>query len=110
MAEGDFNKTVIYWRLKRGLRKLPLRCLKNLGIFVGSARSEYQRLAEMQEEIIWLCEVAHVPVIWATQVVENLVKKGIPSRAEITEVAESKAELAEAETQRVVTVEAADSS
>lgn len=47
----------------------------------------YQRLAEIQEEILWLCEAAHVPVIWATQVLENLVKKGIPSRAEITDAA-----------------------
>ncbi|MDU3113321.1 MAG: pyruvate kinase, partial [Megasphaera sp.] len=30
---------------------------------------------------------AHVPVIWATQVLENLVKKGLPSRAEITDAA-----------------------
>lgn len=47
----------------------------------------YQRMAEMQEEILWLCEAAHVPVIWATQVLENLAKKGIPSRAEITDAA-----------------------
>jgi pyruvate kinase len=47
----------------------------------------YQRLAEMQEEILWLCEAAHVPIIWATQVLENLAKKGIPSRAEITDAA-----------------------
>ncbi|MBW4670046.1 MAG: hypothetical protein KME60_22200 [Cyanomargarita calcarea GSE-NOS-MK-12-04C] len=47
----------------------------------------YQRLAEIQEEILWLCEAAHVPVIWATQVMENLVKNGIPSRAEITDAA-----------------------
>jgi pyruvate kinase len=47
----------------------------------------YQRLAEIQEEILWLCEAAHVPVIWATQVLETLVKKGIPSRAEMTDAA-----------------------
>jgi pyruvate kinase len=47
----------------------------------------YQRLAEIQEEILWLCEAAHIPVIWATQVLETLVKKGIPSRAEITDAA-----------------------
>jgi pyruvate kinase len=47
----------------------------------------YQRLAEMQEEILWLCQAAHVPVIWATQVLETLVKTGIPSRAEITDAA-----------------------
>jgi pyruvate kinase len=47
----------------------------------------YQRLAEIQEEILWLCEAAHVPVIWATQVLENLVAKGTPSRAEMTDAA-----------------------
>ena len=49
----------------------------------------YERLAEMQEQIMWLCEAAHVPVIWATQVLENLVKKGRPSRAEMTDAAMS---------------------
>jgi pyruvate kinase len=49
----------------------------------------YQRLAEMQEEMLWICEAAHVPVIWATQVLENLVKEGIPSRAEMTDAAMS---------------------
>ncbi|MEO1134283.1 MAG: pyruvate kinase [Cyanobacteria bacterium J06639_1] len=47
----------------------------------------YERLAEIQEEILWLCEASHIPVIWATQVLERLVKKGIPSRAEITDAA-----------------------
>jgi pyruvate kinase len=47
----------------------------------------YQRLAEMQEEILWLCEAAHVPVIWATQGLENLVKNGAPSRGEMTDAA-----------------------
>jgi pyruvate kinase len=47
----------------------------------------YERLAEVQEEILWLCEAAHVPVIWATQVLETLAQKGIPSRAEITDAA-----------------------
>ena len=46
----------------------------------------YARLSEYQEEILWICEAAHVPVIWATQVVENLVKTGIPTRAEISDV------------------------
>ncbi|HEY7678480.1 MAG TPA: pyruvate kinase [Candidatus Methylomirabilis sp.] len=47
----------------------------------------YERLAEVQEEILWFCEAAHVPVIWATEVLENLSKRGIPSRAEITDAA-----------------------
>jgi pyruvate kinase len=49
----------------------------------------YERLPEIQEEILSLCEAAHVPVVWATQVLENMVKEGIPSRAEMTDAAMS---------------------
>jgi pyruvate kinase len=47
----------------------------------------YQHLAEMQEELLCLCKAAYIPVIWATQVLENLTKQGIPSRAEMTDAA-----------------------
>jgi pyruvate kinase len=47
----------------------------------------FERLAEVQEEILWFCEAAHVPVIWATQVLEHLAKDGRPSRAEVTDAA-----------------------
>lgn len=47
----------------------------------------WERLAEAQEEVLWLCESAHVPVIWATQVLESLAKKGLASRSEITDAA-----------------------
>lgn len=47
----------------------------------------YERMAELQEEILWLCEAAHLPVIWATQVLEQLAKDGLPSRAEISDAA-----------------------
>jgi len=49
----------------------------------------FDRLAEIQEEILWLCEAARIPVIWATQVFEGLVKEGMPSRAEVTDAAMS---------------------
>jgi pyruvate kinase len=49
----------------------------------------YERTGELQEEIMWLAEAAHVPVIWATQVLEGLAKTGRPSRAEITDAAMS---------------------
>lgn len=45
----------------------------------------FERLAEIQEEILWLCEAAHVPVIWATQVLESLVKNGLPTRGDMTD-------------------------
>ena len=47
----------------------------------------FERLAEVQEEILWAAEAAHMPVIWATQVLETLAKTGLPSRAEITDAA-----------------------
>ena len=47
----------------------------------------WERMAEVQEEILWICEAAHMPVIWATQVLEKLTKEGVPSRAEITDAA-----------------------
>lgn len=47
----------------------------------------FARLAEIQEEMLWLCEAAHVPVIWATQVLESLVKDGLPTRGEMTDAA-----------------------
>ncbi|WP_207480028.1 pyruvate kinase [Arenibaculum pallidiluteum] len=47
----------------------------------------FERLAEMQEELLWLCEAAQVPVIWATQVLERFVRKGMPSRGEMTDAA-----------------------
>ena len=49
----------------------------------------FERVAEMQEEIMWLCEAARVPAVWATQVLEDLVKDGLPSRGEMTDAAMS---------------------
>jgi pyruvate kinase len=43
----------------------------------------------MQEELLWLCESANLPVIWATQVLESLSKEGLPTRAEVTDAAMS---------------------
>jgi pyruvate kinase len=56
----------------------------DLGVEIG-----FERLAEVQEEMLWLCEAAQVPVIWATQVLESLAKNGLPSRGEVTDAAMS---------------------
>jgi pyruvate kinase len=53
----------------------------DLGVEVG-----FERMAELQEEIASLCAAAHLPVAWATQVLDNLAKKGMPSRAEVSDV------------------------
>jgi pyruvate kinase len=47
----------------------------------------YERMAELQEEILWAAEAAHIPVIWATQVLDTQAKTGLPTRAEITDAA-----------------------
>jgi len=45
----------------------------------------FEKLNEAQEEILFLCEAAHVPVIWATQVLESQNKSGVATRAEVTD-------------------------
>jgi len=81
---------------QRGFENLPemlLTAMQSPSCGVMIARGDlavecgFERLAEVQEEILWICEAAHVPVIWATQVLENLAKEGFPSRAEITDAA-----------------------
>ncbi|MGE0682187.1 MAG: pyruvate kinase [Candidatus Binatia bacterium] len=73
--------------LLAGLRTPPLGVMVARGDL--AAELGFERMAEVQEEILWLCEAAHVPVIWATQVLESLAKKGAPSRAEVTDAAMS---------------------
>ena len=47
----------------------------------------WEDLAEIQEEILSICEAAHVPCIWATQVLDEMARHGTPTRAEITDAA-----------------------
>jgi pyruvate kinase len=83
---------------RRGFENLPAmllevmrapRCAVMIARGDLAVESGFERLAEVQEEMLWLCEAAHVPVIWATQVLEGLAKDGQPSRAEITDAAMS---------------------
>jgi pyruvate kinase len=81
---------------RRGFEALPRLLLEHRGpnpLGVMIARGDLaieigcERLAEVQEEILWICEAAHVPVIWATQVLETLSKDGMATRAEVTDAA-----------------------
>jgi pyruvate kinase len=73
------------------LPRLLLAAMQSPPVGVMVARGDlavevgFERLAEVQEEILWLCEAAHVPVIWATQVLEGLAKTGSPTRAEVSD-------------------------
>jgi pyruvate kinase len=93
---GEALGVVLKIETRKAFQSLPKLILTAMGaraIGVMIARGDlavecgYQRLAEIQEEILWICEAAHVPVIWATQVLESLAKKGLPSRSEITDAA-----------------------
>jgi len=70
---------------------LELMKWADVGVMIArgdlAVEAGFERLAEVQEEILWLCEAAHVPVIWATQVLDTLARTGRPSRAEVTDAA-----------------------
>ncbi|CAA3008033.1 plastidial pyruvate kinase 4, chloroplastic [Olea europaea subsp. europaea] len=80
-----------------GFENLPLLLLEAmkspnpLGVMIArgdlAVECGWEKLADIQEEIISICNAAHVPVIWATQVLESLIKSGVPTRAEITDAA-----------------------
>jgi pyruvate kinase len=93
---GRQPAVVLKIETRRGFENLPdmlLTAMRSRCCGVMIARGDlavecgFERMAEVQEEILWICEAAHVPVIWATQVLETLAKKGMPSRAEITDAA-----------------------
>ncbi|MDH3615759.1 MAG: pyruvate kinase [Gammaproteobacteria bacterium] len=95
---ADSLGLVLKVETKKGFKNLPkvmLAAMRRYPVAVMIARGDlavecgWERLAELQEEILWVCEAARVPVMWATQVLEQEAKKGLPSRAEITDAAQS---------------------
>jgi pyruvate kinase len=95
---ADSLGLVIKVETKKGFKNLPklvLAAMRRYPVAVMIARGDlavecgWTRLAECQEEVLWVCDAARVPVMWATQVLEQETKKGLPSRAEITDAAQS---------------------
>jgi pyruvate kinase len=81
---------------QKGFSNLPLillTAMRSYPIGVMIARGDlaietgWKNFASIQQEIMRICSAAHIPNVWATQVLENLAKKGTPSRAEITDAA-----------------------
>ena len=62
---------------------------KNIGVMIArgdlAIETGWENIGQVQQEMLSVCGGAHVPVIWATQVLENLAKNGLPSRSEITD-------------------------
>lgn len=95
LGHGDIG-IVLKIETKETFNNLPrllLTAMRSPKVGVMIARGDlaveigFERIAEVQEEILWVCEAAHIPIIWATQVLEKLAKKGTASRAEITDAA-----------------------
>lgn len=79
---------------QNGYNQLPeilLEAMQAYPIGVMIARGDlaietgWDNIGRIQEETLSLCQAAHITDIWATQVLEGLAKKGIPSRSEITD-------------------------
>lgn len=85
-------ETVQAFRQLPGILETAMRN-QRVGVMIArgdlAVEAGYERLAEVQEEILWLCEAAHLPVIWATEVLDQLARTGRPSRSEITDAAMS---------------------
>ena len=62
---------------------------KNVGVMIArgdlAIEAGWDNMGRIQKEMLSICSSAHLPVVWATQVLENLTKKGLPSRSEITD-------------------------
>lgn len=95
---GEHRGLILKIETVSGFQHLPeilFAALRSPRVGVMIARGDlaveagFVRLAELQEEILWLCEAAHVPVIWATEVLDILARTGRPSRAEVTDAAMS---------------------
>lgn len=87
---------VVKIETEKGFNNLPEIILAGmqvpaLGVMIArgdlAIECGFGRLAELQEEILWVCEAAHIPAIWATQVLEGMAKGGLPTRAEVTDAA-----------------------
>jgi pyruvate kinase len=90
---GDIG-IILKIETKRAFRNLPgiiLKAMRNYPVGVMIARGDlaietgWKNFASIQEEILRICGAAHIPDIWATQVLESMAKKGVPTRAEITD-------------------------
>jgi pyruvate kinase len=96
--DADDVGIVLKIETRRGFAELPqllLAAMQRRSCGVMIARGDlavevgFERIPEIQEEILWVAEAAHLPTIWATQVLGDLAGEGIPSRAEMTDAAMS---------------------
>jgi pyruvate kinase len=95
-AGGEHVGIVLKIETSQGFAALPEILLDamawpQVGVMIarGDLMTEigWERMSEVPSQVLSLCEAAHLPTIWATQVLESLAKRGVPSRAEIVDAA-----------------------
>jgi pyruvate kinase len=93
---GQMIPVVLKIETPEAVKNLPALLLQGmqqalLGVMIArgdlAVEIGFERMSEVQEEILWICEAGHVPVIWATQVLESLNKSAVATRSEITDAA-----------------------
>jgi pyruvate kinase len=66
---------------------------KKVGIMIArgdlAVETGWEYIGLVQKEIVSVCNAAHIPVVWATEVLASLAKNGAPSRSEITDAINS---------------------
>lgn len=96
LGDGDSPSIILKIETPEAVNNLPTLLLQGMkrhvfGVMIArgdlAVEIGFERLSEIQEEILWICEAAHVPVIWATQVMETLNKSGLATRSEVTDAA-----------------------
>lgn len=94
--DGDMLPVILKIETFEAVQNLPALLLQGMqapvfGVMIArgdlAVEIGFERLSEIQEEILWICEAAHVPVVWATQVLESQNKSGIATRSEVTDAA-----------------------
>lgn len=92
---GSHLGLILKIETKEGYRQLPGVLLAAMewpvvGVMIArgdlAVEAGWTHLGYVQEEILSVCEAAHVPVVWATEVLDRLAKKGTPTRSEISDV------------------------
>lgn len=66
-------------------------CHPSVGVMIArgdlAVEIGFERMSEIQDQILWFCEAGHVPVIYATQILESLNKSGLATRSEVIDAA-----------------------
>jgi pyruvate kinase len=96
--DGGHLGIVVKIETQQAYRRLPAIVLAAMrrpatGLLIArgdlAVECGWEQLARIQEEILMCAGAAHMPVFIATQILEKLTRKGVPSRAEVLDAAQA---------------------